>query len=513
MTENSNLHQQLAGLKSCLDQVNAEWSIDDHENLMIFFVQHLPQLMNAERSTIFISDPDSETAWAKFGTGIDEKQIEAPLDGSIVGQTINTGKVVINNDLDKQPGFHTVADSHTDFTTKSIISVPIKSLVRGEPIGAIQVLNKTGGFAEKDETFLKQIVKYIAFVIESSTLNQDIITLSKNIYADIETLEKGPLGDYRFIAKNREMKSLLDTVMEVGKYPINIFIYGESGTGKEIIARMIHGNSEYRDGPFIAVNCSSIPEHLMESEFFGHEKGAFTGATSTRKGRFEEATSGTLFLDEVADLPLALQPKFLRVIQENEGSRVGSNKIQQYNFRILSASSRDLRRESKRKLFREDLLFRLFSLELHIPPLRERRDDIIPLSMAFLDETCLRFNKKVAGFATETLQFFETFSWPGNVRQLKREVERLVALTPEGKYLNLENCSKDLHETIDQPPSLKPLDPDTLSLIAHKKNMEVRLINRALSQTKGNRPSAAKLLGITRQALHYKIKAHGKQII
>ncbi len=295
------------------------------------------------------------------------------------------------------------------------------------------------------------------------------------------------------------------------RYPINMHVCGESGSGKEVIARLIHENSISNAGAFVAVNCSSIPEHLMESEFFGHEKGAFTGAVSSRSGRFEEAENGTLFLDEVGDMPLSIQPKFLRAIQEMEGIRIGSNMVRKYNFRIISASSKSLRKEVDAKRFREDLLFRLFALEVHIPPLRERKEDIIPLAMLFLDDTCRRFQKKVSGFSKAVIDFFENHHWPGNFRQLQREVERLVALTPEGCQMKRDNCSAN-----DQQQNQKNAFAETdslsgLNLRENKNHLEQQLIKKALKQASGSKAQAANLLGITRQGLHYKIKAYDIQ--
>jgi transcriptional regulator with PAS, ATPase and Fis domain len=270
---------------------------------------------------------------------------------------------------------------------------------------------------------------------------------------------------------------------------------------------MIHEASDRRDKPFVAVNCASIPEHLMESEFFGYEKGAFTGADHSRKGRFEEANGGTLLLDEIADMPITIQPKFLRAIQEGEGSRLGSNKLIKYDFRIISATNKDLRHELEEDRFREDLFFRLFSVEVQLPPLRERHDDIVPLAVAFLEEVSRRFNKKVAGFSPELLNLFEDYSWPGNVRQLRSEVERLVALTPEGTIIGPEKCSRELLAAV--PVSIrKERKVGSLSIPDQVKSLEIELIEKALAESNGNRVKAAEALKITRQGLHKKMKRY-----
>ena len=507
MPRSAEIYKRFGALQSRLEQVNSAWSYKDHENLVLFLVEALPKLMDAERCSIFISDSGSEKIWVKYGTGVVEKQIEAPRKGSFVGQAVCLGKPIIRNGLEKKSGFHSLTDRKTRFVTRNMICTPIESLTAREPVGAVQVLNRhcENGFCKSDELLLMRVVKYLSFALESARLNREIISISNTLRNDIELLKQGNRQQREFIACSENMRQLVDTVHKVSRYPINIHIYGESGSGKELISRMIHENSEFRDGPFVAVNCSSIPEHLMESEFLGHEKGAFTGAVASRCGHFEEAENGTLFLDEVGDMPLSIQPKFLRAIQEMEGSRIGGNELKTYRFRIVSASSKNLRKQVEKHKFREDLLFRLFALELAIPPLRDRKEDIVPLAMMFLETTCARFQKKTAGFSKGVLELFEQYRWPGNVRQLQREVERLVALTPCGLQLKCENCSCDLQGPLTVSQSAMLPFP-TLEIAENKALLEKNLIQKAMEQSKGNKSKAARLLGITRQALHYKIK-------
>jgi transcriptional regulator with GAF, ATPase, and Fis domain len=411
--------------------------------------------MDSERCSIFIADPKKRTIWLRFGTGIEGEHMEAPTSGSVVGEAISTGQTIIRSGLDQQSGFHTIADSQTGFTTRNLICMPIISLVESMVIGAVQILNKQSGttFTPEDAERLDRVVRYLALALESSQLHRQVTRISSQLDRDLKILGDQKLKRGRFIANSALMRRLLDRVRQVAEVPVNIYISGESGTGKEVIAQMIHALSDRHAGPFVAVNCSSIPEHLMEAEFFGHEKGAFTGAVHSRSGRFEEASGGTLFLDEIADMPATIQPKFLRAIQEREGERLGSHQKHTYDFRIISATSRDLRQLVAEGKFREDLFFRLYAVELAIPPLRNRREDIIPLAMMFLNEVRERFKRHVTGFAPEVLTRFETFPWPGNVRQLHHEVERLVALTREGEELMLNNCSPEVRKHIPEEPT------------------------------------------------------------
>jgi DNA-binding NtrC family response regulator len=316
-------------------------------------------------------------------------------------------------------------------------------------------------------------------------------------------------GDVQIIAESRVMQNVLSTVRAVSRSPVSVLLRGESGTGKEVVARMIHRGSDRQDKPFVAVNCASIPENLMESEFFGYEKGAFTGAVGSRGGRFEEAHGGTLFLDEIGDMPLSIQPKFLRVLQEGEGSRLGSNKPVRYDLRVISAVNRDIRKEVAEGRFREDLFYRIFSVEVDIPPLRERREDIVPLTLFFINTVQKRFQRKIAGFPAEVLTFFEEYPWPGNVRQLLHEVERLVALTPEAAWASPKHCSQELCDWRSPRPLTAAGTGDTLFLPEKVKELEVTCIREALRESGGKKVQAAKLLGITRQGLDKKMKRYG----
>lgn len=509
MFKETTIRQRLVTLKSLLDRITRAWTNQDYENLMRFFVATFPPLVQAERCSIFIYGPDADNAWLKFGTGVKEKEIVAPKEGSIVGRTISSGATIFGSGLETHAGFHALVDQKTEFVTRNLMSVPIFSLAEKRCIGAVQVLNKHGsdGFTKEDERLLQQVIRYLALAIEHNILTEEIISISKDMHEEMSRSEYRTSGGHHFIADSPSMRKTLEMVRQIGSLPVNVFITGESGTGKEVFARMIHEqSSERRTRPFVAVNCSAIPENLMESEFFGYEKGAFTGAVSSRMGRFEEATGGTLFLDEISEMPLAIQPKFLRAIQEKEGMRLGGNRLYRYDFRIISASAKNLQDEVAAGRFREDLFFRLFSVDMTLPPLRERIVDILPLAMMFLEVVNRRFNKKVLGFSAETLARFESFAWPGNVRQLEHEVERLVALTPDGETISVVNCSLPA-QTHGSDSAHHILE--TLSLPQQRERLEIRLIYTALEKTQGNKLQAAQLLEITRQSLHNKIRQYG----
>lgn len=505
-----SIRQRLSGLRSRLEQVRHAWTIDDYWALLKFYVDILPVIVPAERCTVFVIEIGTEKICSMLGTGLQKMRIEPPKDKSIVGKVISSGQAILANNLDKSDGYHTKVDTRTGFVTRNMVCAPIKSLTGQGVTGALQVLNRKGStdFLPDDLTKVNDIAGHLSISIESILLNQEILRISSQVDREVERFDTEYFRDIPFIAESPGMKDILAQVHMVSTTPVNVLIQGENGTGKELIARMIHEESNRQAQSFMAVNCASIPENLVESEFFGYEKGAFTGAHTSRKGYFEEASSGTLFLDEVADMPISIQPKFLRAIQENEGYRLGSNQLRKYDLRIISATNKTLKQEVESERFREDLFFRLFSVEIHIPPLRERKEDIAPMAFAFLEDVCRRFEKKVAGFSSEVIDLFEEYSWPGNVRQLRQEVERMVVLTPSDEQITLDKCSRDLlisstTESKDATGSLY------IPLAEQVRSLEIVLIQKALREAADKKTHAAELLGITRQGLHKKIKRYG----
>jgi transcriptional regulator with GAF, ATPase, and Fis domain len=506
MHPTDDVRHKLNDLKMRLEQVNRCWTINDYESLLKFYIGIVPKIMDTELCSIFIVEPNTDRICLKYSTDLKEKEIMAPKEGTIVGEAISSAKFIIANDLEKS-AYHIELASKTKFITRNLICAPIKSLTEKGIAGAIEVLNKNGGeqFTTKDGELLQEIADYLSMALENIKLNQEILQISSWLNSEMDKFWN---EDIEFITKSRVMKNILNTVRLVSTTPVNVLIHGESGTGKELIARMIHKGSDRRDKSFVSVNCASIPENLMESEFFGYEKGAFTGAVSSRQGRFEEADGGTLFMDEIREMPMVIQPKFLRVLQEGEGYRLGSNKPVRYDLRIISATNKDLRKEVADSMFREDLFYRIFSVDIYIPPLRERREDIIPLTLFFINDVSKRFKKKISGFSPEVLDFFEGYHWPGNVRQLLHEIERMVALTPEGDPVSLIHCSQDLQSRRNSYLIADIKNQPSFSLPEKIKEVEIGYIKDALLETKGNKRHASKLLGITRQGLNKKINRY-----
>lgn len=303
------------------------------------------------------------------------------------------------------------------------------------------------------------------------------------------------------IGKSPAMKKVFETIELVAPSKANVLIYGESGTGKEMIADAIHHNSPRRDKPYIKVHCAAIPETLLESELFGHEKGAFTGAVARKRGRFELANHGTIFLDEIGELSLQMQVKLLRVIQEREFVRVGGEESIKVDVRIISATNKDLKEAVKNGTFREDLYYRLNVVSIYVPPLRERKDDIPLLVHKFIEEFSKENNKQIDGITNGALQALISYDWPGNVRELRNVIESIVVLT-KNKIITEEDIP---HYILNKEEKSYIKIPIGTSL----QEAEKRLIEFTLQNTGGNKTKASEILKIGRKTLHRKIDEYG----
>ena len=305
------------------------------------------------------------------------------------------------------------------------------------------------------------------------------------------------------LAKAQKMQDIFRTISKIAEYKTTVLVTGESGVGKELVARAIHHRSTRRGGSFVAVNCGAIPENLLESELFGHKKGAFTDAVQDRRGLFEEADGGSLFLDEIGELPLALQVKLLRVLEEEKIRRVGDVRDIKIDVRIITATHRDLLAETKAGRFREDLFYRLNVLPIHVPPLRDRREDIPLLIDHFVARNNIRLGTSIRGLDTESRRLLFEYPWPGNVRELENTIERAMVLA-EGEQIVAGDLPERLREARD--PVQMQLASGELSVKKTMRIIEEILIRRALQRTKGNRTRAAEVLEISHRALLYKIK-------
>lgn len=334
---------------------------------------------------------------------------------------------------------------------------------------------------------IQSLTEQVEKIVEKRSLSRENISLRKLIESEFQ-YEK-------IVGKSAAIREVFRTIDDVAQSSATVLIAGESGTGKELVARAIHNRSSRREKFFVAVNCAAIPENLLESELFGHEKGSFTGAVDRQIGKFEIASGGTIFLDEIGTLPLPMQAKLLRALQGKEIERIGGSRPVSVDVRIVAATNSDLRTEIKSRRFREDLYYRLNVIPLHLPPLRERKEDIPLLAEHFLRKYNREFGKKIKGFKKEAVALLCSHDWPGNVRELENLVERLVVLTRGGTI-----------ETEKLPPEIKgelpcmPAASETRLKEAVRK-FEAEFIRRALDKVGGKKGKAAKLMGIHRNTL------------
>lgn len=330
---------------------------------------------------------------------------------------------------------------------------------------------------------------------------EHVFLLDENDYLR-QQLQTGPgRVSTKVVAESPLMKKILSDIVQIAHSNANVMITGDSGTGKEVIAHAIHYQSERANRPFIKVNCAAVPETLIESEFFGHEKGSFTGASSTHRGRFELANGGSLLLDEITEVPLALQAKLLRAIQEQEFERIGGSKPIRVDVRIIATSNRDMKEAIASKKIREDLFYRLNVMPIHLPPLRERKEDILPLAEYFIEKLCQENHKNRKKLTAEAKKIMQDYDWPGNVRELANILERAVVLSATDKI-----AAEEIYLTNIPINSFKDFPPTSTTMTLDE--LEKKMIIETLQKLKNNRTKTAETLGISVRTLRNKLQAY-----
>ncbi len=394
----------------------------------------------------------------------------------------NDGLALLRIFSESDPDFHGIILSGSTDRPKALEAVRL---------GAYDLLDKS-----IDPEFLKQIVTR---AFNRARLGRDSRNLAPAVVEDLS-----PYPAQLVITESPRLQEMLRTLAKVSKTNISVLITGESGTGKEVFAKACHDLSSHRDGPFVAVNCGAIPDNLLESELFGHEKGAFTGATESRPGKFEVADKGTLFLDEVAELPLELQVKLLRVLQDKVVERVGSRVGKKLDIRIVAATNRDICERMARGLFREDLYYRLGVMSFHLPPLREREGDILVLSRHFLEKfKGIHMKPQLMDFSQSSYVILKKYSWPGNIRELENRIQRAVIIA-NGKWVRPEDLDIVLS---DEAGMLPGLSASTLHDV--RADAEKKMLSHALDLARGNISQVARVIGTSRPTVHAMIKKYG----
>ena len=390
----------------------------------------------------------------------------------------------------------------------SLLAVP---LWRGEEItGIMQVDNRTspGIFAESDLEMALLLGAQAAFAVDRVSLIHRLTAAEERLLGENAYLKRrsSAITFDKIIGEAAPMKALLAQLAKVVDTRATVCVEGETGTGKELIASAVHYQSRRAEKMFVAQNCAALPENLLESELFGHKKGAFTSADSDKKGLFEIADGGTLFLDEVGEMPLSLQATLLRTLQEGTIRPVGGTKEKQVDVRIICATNRDLQAEVEKKTFREDLYYRLMVFPIRLPPLRERREDIKLLASHFLRRYSKEYNRPIAGLSHEILDAMTAYSWPGNIRELENEIQRLVIQADEGSWIEAPSLSPKIRQAEGTLARVAPKKGTLKDMMAE---VERWLLSEALREHGNNKTQTAKTLGITREGLHKKLSKHG----
>ena len=400
------------------------------------------------------------------------------LSDTIVRRVLETRQPLCIEDALHDSQFN-ASESVVNLKLASVMCLPL--VMRGELLGAIYVGNDklTNLFTDRELEVATSFCSTAVLLVE---LGRQLDELRADKRALLERLEEHAYGD--IIGACEAMRDIFRKIDKVAGTDISVLVTGETGTGKELIAREIHRRSPRKNGPFVAINCGAIPETLLESELFGHAKGAFTGAVASRPGRFQAAHGGTLFLDEIGEMPAALQVKLLRALQEHAVTRVGENKAEPVDIRVVAATNKDLDEEMKGGRFREDLYYRVNVVHLHLPPLHDRGEDAVTLAKWFLGRAARELGSKVKGFSPQALVAIKRFRWPGNIRQLENRIKKAVVLA-EKPLISPDDLEL-------RPEQLEPI----LALAEARDEWQKRYINEVLERNGGNRTKTAKDLGV-----------------
>jgi Nif-specific regulatory protein len=477
-----NDHQRLMLLYEFSKAANSH--LEDSRYILDEIMKTVFKILDAERGFIALVDENTQELTYELVQDKSQTQPQEKLEVSrtIVHKVLREGVslLTINALKDSNLG---KAKSIQEYNIRSALCAPL--LFREAVLGIIYLDNRVseGSFSPDDLMFLQAMCHQAGIALGNAHLHRQIV--QENI-----RLENALKPKFQILGESEGMKKIYTTIKKIAPTDVTVLIQGETGTGKELVAKVLHELSRRREKPFIAVNCAAIPKELIESELFGHEKGAFTGATSVRQGKFQMAHGGTLFLDEVGDMSLDTQAKVLRTLEERELQPIGGTRTVEVDVRVVAATNMDLRKAVERGTFREDLYFRLNVVPLELPPLRARKEDILPLAEYFAAGRI----KKISAQAQRLLL---SYQWPGNVRELKNCIERAVVMG-DGEMVQPEDLPHYVRGGRQTIP--EPLD----SL----KRFEAAHITRVLRSTGWRKSEAAKMLGISRQTLDNKIKAH-----
>ncbi|MFQ6034405.1 MAG: nif-specific transcriptional activator NifA [Sedimentisphaerales bacterium] len=480
-------------------------SLDLQETLKSI-LKSLDTHLKLQRGTITLLEPETEMINIKVAHGLSERSKRLgsyKVGEGITGMVVQSGSEIVVPDISKDPRFLHRTRSRRQAKDKrtAFFCVPIK--LEGKTIGTLSVDKKAR--SKNDFQDNVRLLNIIATMVAQAVKLNKLVESDRKQLRDENVRLRQELKDrfniHNIVGSSNAMQEVYRLIEQVADSNATVLIRGESGTGKDLVAHAIHYNSPRANKLFVKVNCTALPETLLESELFGHEKGAFTGATDRKLGRFEKAHGGTIFLDEIGDFPPNLQVKLLQVIQFKEFERVGGLETIKTNVRLIVATNKNLEEQIEKGFFREDLYYRINVFPIYLPPLRERKDDIMLLADYFLEKFAAENNKRIWRISTPAIEMLTRYHWPGNVRELENCLERAVLL-----------CDGDVIRSEHLPPSLqmikKTTGPAKRTLTEIVENTERELIVDALKKCGGQQRKAAKELGITDRILGYKLKKY-----
>ncbi len=471
--------------------INSDYS--DVKELLRSIIESATALMEGEASSLLLLNPENNKLYFEIALGAkgpQVKQFSLNMGEGIAGWVAQNNRSLIVNDVDRDSRFFGDISKKIGFPTDAILAVPMR--VKDRCVGVIEIINKVDGgkFNEEDLQWLEVFATQAAIAVQNARsfqkVRDEVYLLQDEIQAD--------RGYHTFIGASKTIKEKLEIARRAAGTDSSVLLLGESGVGKELFAEQIHLHSPRSNMPLVRVNCAALPENLLESELFGHVKGAFTGAVGDRRGRFELADGGTIFLDEIGDLPLNLQVKLLRVIQHKTFEPVGGSEPRKVDVRIIAATNKDIEAEVASGRFRADLYYRLNVLPIYIPPLRERKEDIPLLAEHFLKKSRREVKKQLEGFSPEAMEALLSYSWPGNVRELENAVERAAVITREEL---IGSDSLVLHA----PGERRAEEYDGQSLKDAINLFKRHFVRQSLLNNQWNQTRAARQLGIQRTYL------------
>ncbi len=463
--------------------------------------------LNTLRATLTLLNRDTGEILIEEAYGLSDTERERgryKLGEGITGKVVESGQPRVIPRISEDPAFLNRTGARRSQSCKDIsfICVPVK--IGNEPIGALSVDRMSAGESKLQDD-LRVLSVISSLIAQAVKIRQEALEEKEELLRENTRLQQQLRERFRpanIMGKSKAMQDVFDLVAQVSTSDATVLVRGESGTGKELVAQAIHYNSPRSKKPFVKVNCSALPETVIESELFGHEKGAFTGASATRKGRFEIANGGSIFLDEIGDLSATTQIKLLRVLQEKEFERVGGNETIRSNVRIIAATNRNLEELMEQNVFRSDLYYRLNVFPIHIPPLRDRRSDILLLADYFVDKYARQNHKAIRRISTPAIDLLMGYHWPGNVRELENCIERAVLLSVD-----------EVIHAHHLPPTLQSAESTNTrpqgKLEEALNGVERELLMDALKSTKGNMAKAARMLGITERRMGLRVQKHG----